>query len=300
MDEPVQEPQTNSPAEASTPTSPPIPLTYEETPIIENVEPPSQPTPKTPQPPVSPPTPVKKRTGSCLKTIGIIILVILLFASGVWLSSFVRQFLPSTAPVKTQTAINATPTPDNTVDPYATWKSYEVISGITKAPILGVQFKLPPDVLSPICDGTSCVSQGTYLPGGTRLTVAARGINQSLRDFRGTVITDANNVPIPSKTLPLGEISATEYESSQSGRTVSGYAFSQIRGVMIPLTDSLSIEINHFTPSGINADFTADDTLFDSIIKTVTYSVPITSVTPTITVPPVVVTTPASATASGN
>jgi len=289
MDESAQQPQTVSPMEPP-PSNPPgptvpavtpvpnAPLTYEETPIIEPVN--TSQAPPSPAPPQVSPQPEKKRSGSCLKTIGIILLVALLFAGGIWLSSFVRQFLPSTPSAGTPVQTNVTPTPGIAIDPYETWKSYDVKSGITKLAISGLQFKLPPDVLSPICDG-ACVSQGTYLPGGTRLTVAPRGAGQSLRDYRGTLITDANGVPIPTKPLSIGGLSATEYESSASGRTVSGYAFTQIRGVMIPLTDMLSVEVNHFTPSGIAADFAADDALFDSIIKTFTYAV----VTPGATIP---------------
>jgi hypothetical protein len=270
MDESAQQPQSVPPPEPP-PSNPPAsqaPLTYEETPVIEHIEP--------------PPKSVKKHSGSCLKTIGIIFLVGVLFVGGIWLSSFVRQFLPSNPSTGTLVTTNSTPTPSasTSADPYATWKVYSVVSGTTKLPISGLQFKLPPDVLSPICDGGSCVSQGTYLPGGTRLTVAARGVGQSLRDYRGTVITDVNGVPIPTKQFTLNNFLATEYDSSASGRTVSGYAFSQMRGVMIPLTDALSVEVNHFTPMGITADFTADDTLFDSIIKTFTYS----TVTPAATV----------------
>jgi hypothetical protein len=102
-----------------------------------------------------------------------------------------------------------------------------------------------------------------------------------LRDFRGTVITDVNGFPIPTKPLSLEGFSATEYESSVSGQTVSGYAFTHIRGVMIPLTDTLSVEVNHFAPTGITADFAADDVLFDSIIKTFTYTAtPTAAITP--------------------
>jgi hypothetical protein len=268
MDEPAQQPPTSSVAGVPTPESPP--LTYEETPVIENVE---SEIPKQPEALHPPQPPTVKRSGSCLKIIGIIVLVIVLFIGGIWISSFVRQFLPAGQNSPSSTTLSEiTPTASVSADSYAPWKSYDVISGITKQPIAGLMFKLPSNVLSPICDGASCVSQGTYLPGGSRLTVAPRGAGLSLRDFRGTVITDANGIPIPTKPLLLGSINATEYESSGSGQTVSGYAYSHIRGVMIPITDTLSVEVNHFVPSGINADFSADDTLFDSIVKTFTFT----------------------------
>jgi hypothetical protein len=229
--------------------------------------------------------PPKKKSSSCLKTAGIIIAFIALFFIGVNLSSSIRKFLPSGSGGNTETQTATTQplnTPSPVASPAATWKTYDVISGVTKLAIAGVAFQLPPDILPPICDGVACASQGTYLPGGTRLTIAARGAGQSLRDFRGTVISDANGVPIPTKQLLLGQITATEYESSGSGRTVAGYVFSRMRGVMIPLTDMLSVEVNHFTPSGVSADFEKDDLLFNEIIKTFTFTSPAATVTPTI------------------
>ena len=289
MDDPAQPPPSNPPGapvpEAAPPPQTP-PLTYEETPeIVTDVTSglpaqagKGQETSEVP----------KKHSGSCLKTIGIILLVAMLFAGGIWLSSFVRQFLPPAPSAGTPATGTVTPTPSTAPDPYATWKSYGVTSGVTRALVSGLQYKLPPDVTPPICDG-ACVSQGTSLPGGTRLTVAARGAGQSLRDFRGAVITDANGIPIPTKQLTLPGFSAMVYESSASGRTVSGYEYTRIRGVMIALTDTLSVEVNHFTPSGISADFAADDTLFDSIIQTFTYTS-----TPSATATP-----PSTATSSG-
>jgi hypothetical protein len=270
----MDEPATASPSIPpvnQTPVPPPIqspqptpPLTYEETPEI----------------PMDVPPPKKK--SSVLKTLGIIIAFIALFVIGVNLSSSVRQFLPSGAGGNTETQNTAIfPSITPSASPTATWKTYDVVSGVTKTAIAGTTFQLPVDILPPICDGVGCVSQGTYLPGGTRLTIAPRGAGQALRDFRGTVITDANGIPMPVKQLVLGQITATEYESSASGKTVSGYAFSRMRGVMIPLTNTLSVEVNHFTPSGITADFEKDDLLFDEILKT--FAVSTASITPVAT-----------------
>ena len=48
--------------------------------------------------------------------------------------------------------------------------------------------------------------------------------------------------------------------------------FSAVCGVMmIELTNTLSLEINHFTPNGITSDFVKDDALFDTILKTLTF-----------------------------
>jgi hypothetical protein len=270
MDEPAHQPvvpesQQVMPQPAPAPSAPPAPLIYEETPEIPmDIK------------------PTKKRP-SFLKIFGIIIAFLALFVIGVNVSSSIRKFLPSGLGNNTETQ-NTTNQPSITpsAGPAAEWKTYDVISGVTKLAIAGVTFQLPPDVLPPICDGVGCASQGTYLPGGTRLTIAPRGTGQALRDFRGTVISDANGVPIPIKQLLVGQITATEYESSGSGKTVSGYAFSRMRGVMIPLTDTLSVEVNHFTPNGVSADFEKDDLLFNEIIKTFTFTSPAATVTPTI------------------
>ncbi len=253
-------------------TPPTSPLPVEETPeITVPVEPPQA----LPQADFLP----KKKSGSCLGTIGTIIVFLALFIVGVWLSSFLRQFIPSDTSSQTpNTAVQETPTPtgflENPNDPYASWKTYQVISGVTKQPIAGVSFKLPPDVLSPICDGTGCASQGTYLPGGSRFTVAPRGAGQALRDFRGSAISDVNGTIFTTKSSVVGGRQATEFTGTFTGSTVSGYVFSSMRGMMIELSDTVSLEINHFTPSGITSDFAQDDALFDTILKTLTFPGP--------------------------
>ena len=105
---------------------------------------------------------------------------ILLFLLGIGLSVLLRQYLPSKTPsltdsLPTEDVVKALPTiADKIIDPLASWKMYSVISAVTRLPIESLSFKLPSDVLSPICDGTTCASQGTYLPGGSRFTVAPR------------------------------------------------------------------------------------------------------------------------------
>lgn len=233
------------------------PLQYEETPEI----------------PMPTPPPPKKKSG-CLGPLFTLIMFLALFIAGIWLSSFVRQFFPSESSTSQEKDVSVTPT--ITTLPTATgsaavaaWKTYEVISGTTKSAFGGVTFQLPGDVLSPICDGTGCASQGTYLPGGTRFTVAPRGVGQALRDFRGSVISDVGGVSFTSKAMTAAGRSAMEFTGVFTGRTVSGYGFSRMRGVMIELTPTTSLEVNHFTPNGIVADFAADDMLFDAILKTI-------------------------------
>lgn len=200
---------------------------------------------------------------------------ILLFASGIWLSSSLRQLLPTSvqdalglpdARITTSPSPTVRLTPTQAVSD-AQWKTYSVQSGVSKKQVEGIQYSLPQSVLPPICDGAGCASQGTYLPGGTRFTVAPRGAGQSLRDYRGTAISDANGVTFTTKPVTIAGREAMEFTGKFTGRTISGYAFTTMRGVMIPLSDTVSVEFNHFIPSGITANFQKDDALFDEIVN---------------------------------
>lgn len=264
------------------------PLTYEETPVIETPPPQPQsayvPQPPTPSVPPSPP-----RRGSFLKTIGTIILFGILFIVGIVLSSILRQFIPTGTPDTTDRTPGGivTPTPyigegttgttpqagaGRSTDNTSTWPSFSVINGLTRQSVSGISFRLPSDVLSPICDGSNCASQGTYLPGGTRFTIAGRGAGHVLRDYRGTQISDFAGKLFTTKPTTVAGRNAVEFTGDFSGNTVSGYAFSKMRGVMIDIDATHSLEINHFTPSGITADFAADDLLFDKIVGTLTFT----------------------------
>ena len=257
------------------------PLTYEETPIIEPV---AEPTPvhaSVEPPPSLPPVGYLPKTSSkphsFVSGLGKLIVFVLLFGVGIWLSSYVRQYMPKSVDVPfltpTRTVVKPTPSvstglPTPSLQVVSdVWKSYDVLSGTSKKPIEGVKIQLPPDVLSLICDGVNCASQGTFLPGGTRFTVAARGAGQLLPDFRGTVISDVGGITFVTKPMILLGQQAMEFTGIFTGRTISGYAFSKMRGVMVPITSTLSLEINHFTPSGITADFDADDKLFNEILQ---------------------------------
>ena len=276
------------------------PLTYEETPVIQPAaepepippfpatqsQPQGQPEPE-PQAPVQPPQPMPQIPHvSWGNRIGYLILFILLFALGMWLSTIVRQYMPgggpgTTLPVPTSPARQVIPT--DPPDPYAGWITYQVISGITRQPVAAVSFRLPPEVLVPICDGSGCPSQGTYLPGGTRFTVAARGAGQTLRDYRGAVVTDVLGQPFVTKDATTAGKMGVTFTGSFTGATATGYAFSRMRGAMIPVSDTLSIELNHFTPSGITADFESDDLLFEKILKSINLA---TSILPSTTASP--------------
>ncbi len=251
-------------------------LEYEETPTIDPVG----------EEKMAPPA---KAPSSLISTVGMILMFVTLFAAGVGLSVFLRQWPASRSATPSRSTIKPTPSVTPTpyvnilasptasptaaiIDPYVGWNTHQVISGVTKQPVPGISFKLPPEVLAPICDGVNCASQGTYLPSGSRLTVAPRGKAQLLVDARGNiVITDSSGKSFTTTHVTLaGGRKALEYTGLFSGTTVGGYTFSQMRGLMVEIDEDETIEINHFTPSGVSADFAKDDTLFDKIVASLT------------------------------
>jgi hypothetical protein len=242
-------------------------LTYEETPPITPIG--------RSEPDMFPPPKPKNPVASILTTI---IFFVILFIVGFWLSGFVRQYAGTLFSGNKEVTSTPIPSPkekepgllpSTANDAYASWKTYQVISGKTRLAYEGLSLKLPPEVLSPICDGSACWSQGTYLPGGTRFTVALRGDGQVLPDFRGKIISDLYGKPLTvvDTTIAGGQI-GTEFTGTFIGTTVGGYVFSQMHGYMIPITDTISFEINHFSPNGISTDFVKDDVLFDRIMET--------------------------------
>lgn len=260
------------------------PLNYEETPVIEPV--PQEPPEEVP----SPPEPHSSGHNSIGSTMGMIFLFLVLFGVGMGFSIFLRQYLgwrsessPAAESIEPSRAISPTPpTAINILSPTATptatlapasdvWKTYPVISGATKQLIAGVTFQLPPDVLGPICDGGNCASQGTYLPGGSRFTVAPRGRGQLLIDARGNVgLTDASGKSFAIKQVILaGGRKALEYTGNFQGSTVGGYTFSSMHGFMIEIDDGLTLEMNHFAPAGLTVDFVGDEVAFTKIVATV-------------------------------
>jgi len=311
----------DKPLDSQAPTVPPPDaqpkptLTYEETPIIEPIaesvhaanEPihtkPPEPAPvPTHQPapqnhiPGIPHTPSKRSAG---RVFGNIVFFVILFGLGVWLSLQLREFLatpaeivnPETTPVETVNAPTSVPiktASGSAVKPQGSWVTYQVMSGSSKKVMSGVSYQLPSEITAPVCDGTNCPSQGTNLTGSTRFTVAARGKGFTLPDFRGAILTDATGRQFVMKQSIVGGKSVYEYVGDFAGRTGGGYSFTKMRGVLVPVSDTISVEFNHFAPVGITSDFAADEVLFDKIIA---------SFTSTIT--PVATSTPATATSSG-
>lgn len=239
-------------------------LTYEETPIIEPIEePPFFPQPKRP-------SFVKKFFGF----IGNFILFTVLFIVGIGIGGVISQFLQtprSEPPVAKKTTPAPTATPTLPPNPLAFWTTNEVAAGVS--------YKLPPDVLAPICDGSACSSKGTYLPGGTRLTVSLRSV--SLSYMQKAVITDAAGQPFTTKEASVSGTAAIEYSGTFRGTTTGGYTFSQMRGFMIGVNNTQTLELNHFAPAGVTVDFEGDDTLFNKILETV--QLPISQASPSAT-----------------
>lgn len=272
---------------------PGAPLQYEETPVIEPIPESVNPAPPLPQPAVPTTPPVAKKSGpGYLSTL---ILLIILFIAGIGLSFFLKQFLPNGINLPTSLSTSPSPTPELVVSPtapadiYATWKTYPVLSGVTRQPIPGISFKLPPDIAAPICDGGNCASQGTYLPGGTRLTVAPRGVGQLLTVYSGQILTDLSGNAFTMQVASISGLPATDFSGLFTGTTNGGYAFSQMHGMMIQVSPTLSLEINHFTPNGVTADFVSDDTLFNQILNSFLFSAAGNTkgeILPTITVTP--------------
>ncbi len=257
------------------------PLAYEETPVIDPVMPISPSLqPESTRQPETPRTEIRQGL-----PILPIIFIALIFVLGIGLSSFLRQFFPGGLPgIPSQQQTRVTPTPivTTTPNPYVNWKTYSVISGATRKAIDGVSFKLPPEVSEVFCDGAGCASQGMYLPGGTRFTVAARGGGQILADYRGKIITDFGGRPFVTNSTVVGGRPGVSYVGDFVGSTVTGYTFAKMRGVMIGLTDTLALEVNHFTPSGVTADFTSDDVLFSKILDSFMFTgLPAPSLAPT-------------------
>jgi hypothetical protein len=228
----------------------------------------------------------KERHGF-FRFLGTLVFIVILFGLGIWLSSQLRSYfagpLPEVANSPTPVAyptsgrvpvasISATP---------AAWQTYQVVNGTTRAPITGFSYQLPGGVTAPVCDSGGCPSQGTNLPGGTRLTVAARGKGQVLPDFRGAILTDINGKEFVMKQAIVGGLPVYEYDGDFTGRTSGGYSFTKMRGVLVAVSDTFAVDFNHFAPVGSTSDFAADDRIFDQIIASIKMTNTVSKPTPT-------------------
>lgn len=255
-------------------------LTFEETPVIGE-------SPKLVEPPHLldvPQQTVKKPRR--LRWVGNLIFVILLFGLGIWLSSQLRFFVTEDVVTENgEESLIITPTTTLSVTPKIALgdenKTQTVNVSAIGSVLRSVTYQLPQSVLRPTCDGSGCASSGTNLSGGTRFTVAARGKGERLPDFRGAILTDVNGKEFTMRQTMVGGKNVYEYIGDFTGRTGGGYQFTKMRGVLVPITDSLSVEFNHFAPFGVVTDFVADDVLFEKIIASVNIPA-IVALTPTL------------------
>ena len=235
-----------------------------------------------------PHVPVKKPRR---KKLGTFIFITLLFGLGIWLSSQLRLFVvPETVLENTDETQSLTPSVSPLISsPSASIASksgeirdWQTVSVSAVGLLLqSVTYQLPQSVTLPVCDGSGCPSSGTNLSGGTRFTVAARGKGERLPDFRGAILTDANGKEFTMRQTSVGGKDVYEYIGDFTGRTGGGYQFTKMRGVLVPVSDTVSIEFNHFVPAATVSDFAADDEVFDQIIASV--KIPTTaSLTPTL------------------
>lgn len=222
--------------------------------------------------------------------VGTVIFVLILFGLGMWLSVQLRSFfapaqLPSTAiptiapgtddeitdisDTSDSSISDQTPAPSSVEDDE--WVTYTVRGN--GSVLSGVTYTLPSSIAALVCDGSSCPSQGTNLPGGTRFTVAARGKGQMLPDFRGAILTDAHGKEFTMQETTIGSITGYGYRGDFTGSTGGGYSFTKMRGILVPVNDELAVDFNHFAPVGVSSDFDADDALFEQIVSSFTAGV---------------------------
>jgi len=243
------------------------PIVYEETPIIEPIVEKELPNPlDTPE--LTSHTTHGKRS---LSFIGKALAFLLLFSLGVAGSTLMRPLFESASffkpPSFSQQKIDVvvTPTPTITpVDETAGWGTYTISVGENR-----LSYKLPTDVVPPVCDGQACLSEGTYLPGGTRFTISSK-TTAPIPNFEKLIVKDAGGRIFETKEATVSGFTAVDYSGSFIGRTTGGYTFTAMHGVMIQITPTITVEINHFAPNGITTEFEKDDALFSEILKTVT------------------------------
>ena len=243
------------------------PIIYEETPIIEPIG-----EKKLPDPLDIPEISSRNRDGKQSSSfIGKILFFLLLFVLGVVGSTFVRPFLDGvtfpTFPSLIQKANIPTEMPTPTivpVDETAGWNEYRLDAGTHI-----VTYRLPASVLSPICDAQTCPSEGTYLEGGSRLTVSTKTTSAPIVNFAKLIVKDGGGRVFETKETTVAGLLAVDFSGTFAGITTGGYSFTRMHGVMIQITPTVTVEINHFAPNGITSEFEKDDAIFSQILKTV-------------------------------
>lgn len=218
--------------------------------------------------PSNPPNGVKN-DGRHLGAIAPIVGVVLLFGVGIGISMFVNYLNNSRISTVNKSGpesgreIIPPITPAAPVNQYEAWKDFEIANPTDKSVLAAI--KIPPEMLPPICDGRTCASQGTFMPGGTRFTVSVRQGIMNEAEFATLTMTDMSGQPFETKSASEGAVRQKTYTGSFIGTTASGYKFTQMYGRVYWIGPGQVLEINHFSPSGINVDMAGDRQLFTKI-----------------------------------
>lgn len=217
-------------------------------------------------PPEPPPIPMKPTGGAHWRKLLINLLIFaVLFGLGIGASLLVQRFFNNTNNVNPgQAYIETTPipTPDNQNN---LTRIYRILKDKNDTATQYV-VNLPTEVLIPVCDDSICQSRGSYLPGGTRLTVVFKSDPKPAPNFDQTVITDVTGKKFETTTATVAGMLAREYQGVFIGTTSGGYRFTQMHGFMIKVPTGNLLEINHFAPAGITTDFAGDEAVFSKII----------------------------------
>jgi hypothetical protein len=194
-----------------------------------------------------------------------ILLFCLLFLIGIGFSLIYSYFFGKNKIINAppiQEVQTISPTPQENIN----LKSFSITKG-KNGELSGVEIKLPVDMLTPICDGDACVSFGSYMTGGTRFTVSYQE-KAGIKDvFKNLIVTDATGKQFETKEATVSGLMARDYQGEFVGTTSGGYRFTKMHGVMVKISDTELIEINHFAPSGITTDFAGDEKVFSQIIQ---------------------------------
>jgi len=149
--------------------------------------------------------------------------------------------------------------------------NYNLLESVTQKPITGLTIRLPSEVLMPVCDGSGCASYGTYLSGGTRLTIATKAVKSGTKLSDVSIVDSSGNKFAKEETVIAGQ-SGIKFSGKFGGITTGGYRFVRMNGIMINIKPDLILEINHFLPSGIDADFDADAEVFERIVNSLIFT----------------------------
>lgn len=243
-------------------------LVYEETPIIKPIE-----EKRLPNPLDTPELSKHSRHGKHpVHVIGKIFFFIILFFVGVGGSTIIRPYLEGmsfpTFPSNGKNAIipSGTPSPPIiTADTTKGWNEYSIRAGTQL-----ITYKLPKEVLKPVCDGAGCPSEGTYLSGKSRFTISSKFLTSPITNFAKLIVKDAGGKSFTTKETSIAGFTAVDFSGAFTGSTTGGYTFTTMHGVMIQIAPNVTVEINHFAPNGITTEFEKDDAVFSEILKTVT------------------------------